>query len=257
MFQLVWDRHRRRERRFYFQTHVLLPCLHVTHGALCPSPTGTVVNSRPKYVKVNPSRAVPRRASPRSAERENMSKSGHHHGWGGARLSSRRGPTPHSVRTTPNYGEFVPLFFFFFLSLYADMSLPVVLPGSCCPVAGASQLAEPPYRHRPRGLSASSRLVGGGPRLLLPGRPLLSLGLLQLLLGASMVALSFGALSLSNSPAIRNSCPFWAGSSVSVLAVITRDGARVLPPPLTAADNPRARRELLTYSDIDSVQFCT
>lgn len=63
MFQLVWDRHRCRERRFYFQTHVLLPCLHVTHGALCPSPTGTVVNSRPKYVKVNPSRAAPRRAA--------------------------------------------------------------------------------------------------------------------------------------------------------------------------------------------------
>ncbi|XP_075903327.1 endosomal transmembrane epsin interactor 1 isoform X2 [Nelusetta ayraudi] len=100
------------------------------------------------------------------------------------------------------------------------MSLPVVLPGSCCPVAGASQLAEPPYRHRPRGLSASSRLVGGGPRLLLPGRPLLSLGLLQLLLGASMVALSFGALSLSNSPPIRNSCPFWAGSSVILSGIV-------------------------------------
>lgn len=100
------------------------------------------------------------------------------------------------------------------------MSLPVVLPGSCCPVAGASQFAEPPYRHRPRGLSASSRLVGGGPRLLLPGRPLLSLGLLQLLLGASMVALSFGALSLSNSPPIRNSCPFWAGSSVILSGIV-------------------------------------
>ena len=95
------------------------------------------------------------------------------------------------------------------------MSLPVVLPGSCCPVTGASQLAEPSYRNRPRGLSASSRIAGGGSRLLLPGRPLLSLGLLQLLLGGSMVALSFGALSLSNSPPVRNSCPFWAGSSVS------------------------------------------
>ncbi|TKS78107.1 Protein FAM189A2 [Collichthys lucidus] len=94
------------------------------------------------------------------------------------------------------------------------MSLPVVLPGSCCPVTGASQLAEASYRNRPRGLSASSRIASGGSRLLLPGRPLLSLGLLQLLLGGSMVALSFGALSLSNSPPIRNSCPFWAGSSV-------------------------------------------
>lgn len=100
------------------------------------------------------------------------------------------------------------------------MSLPVVLPGSCCPVTGASQLAEPFYRNRPRGLSASSRIAGGGSRLLLPGRPLLSLGLLQLLLGGSMVALSFGALSLSNSPPIRNSCPFWAGSSVILSGIV-------------------------------------
>ncbi|KAM8759905.1 endosomal transmembrane epsin interactor 1 isoform 2-T2 [Acanthopagrus schlegelii] len=101
------------------------------------------------------------------------------------------------------------------------MSLPVVLPGSCCPVTGASQLAEPSYRNRPRGLSASSRIAAGGSRLLLPGRPLLSLGLLQLLLGSSMVALSFGALSLSNSPPIRNSCPFWAGSSVNVFVLLS------------------------------------
>ncbi|KAM3611259.1 uncharacterized protein V6R79_015658 [Siganus canaliculatus] len=100
------------------------------------------------------------------------------------------------------------------------MSLPVVLPGSCCPVTGASQLVEPPYRNRPRGLSASSRIASGGSRLLLPGRPLLSLGLLQLLLGGSMVALSFGALSLSNSPPIRNSCPFWAGSSVILSGIV-------------------------------------
>ncbi|XP_030273483.1 protein FAM189A2 isoform X2 [Sparus aurata] len=100
------------------------------------------------------------------------------------------------------------------------MSLPVVLPGSCCPVTAASQLAEPSYRNRPRGLSASSRITAGGSRLLLPGRPLLSLGLLQLLLGGSMVALSFGALSLSNSPPIRNSCPFWAGSSVILSGIV-------------------------------------
>ncbi|XP_032373141.1 protein FAM189A2 [Etheostoma spectabile] len=100
------------------------------------------------------------------------------------------------------------------------MSLPVVLPGSCCPVIGASQLAEPSYRNRPRGLSASSRTASGGSRLLLPGRPLLSLGLLQLLLGGSMVALCFGALSLSNSPPIRNSCPFWAGSSVILSGIV-------------------------------------
>ncbi|TNN67623.1 Protein FAM189A1 [Liparis tanakae] len=95
------------------------------------------------------------------------------------------------------------------------MSLPVVLPGSCCPVVGAPPLGESPYRNRPRGLSASSPLTGGDSQILLPGRPLLSLGLLQLLLGGSMVVLCFGALSLSNSPPIRNSCPFWAGSSVT------------------------------------------
>uniref|UniRef100_A0A0F8AQ44 Protein FAM189A1 n=1 Tax=Larimichthys crocea TaxID=215358 RepID=A0A0F8AQ44_LARCR len=110
------------------------------------------------------------------------------------------------------------------------MSLPVVLPGSCCPVTGASQLAEASYRNRPRGLSASSRVASGGSRLLLPGRPLLSLGLLQLLLGGSMVALSFGALSLSNSPPIRNSCPFWAGSSVSEPPFSVRMAFHVLSP---------------------------
>lgn len=111
-------------------------------------------------------------------------------------------------------------FVFFVLPVEPQMSLPVVLPGSCCPVIGASQLAEPSYRNRPRGLSASSRIAGGGSRLLLPGRPLLSLGLLQLLLGGSMVALCFGALSLSNSPPIRNSCPFWAGSSVILSGIV-------------------------------------
>ncbi|XP_068594537.1 endosomal transmembrane epsin interactor 1 [Brachionichthys hirsutus] len=94
------------------------------------------------------------------------------------------------------------------------MSLPVLLPGSCCPVNAAPQLG------RARGLSASSRMAGGGSRLLLPRRPLLSLGLLQLLLGGSMVALSFGAVSLSSSTSIRNSCPFWAGSSVILSGVV-------------------------------------
>uniref|UniRef100_A0A3Q3IYY8 Family with sequence similarity 189 member A2 n=1 Tax=Monopterus albus TaxID=43700 RepID=A0A3Q3IYY8_MONAL len=65
-----------------------------------------------------------------------------------------------------------------------------------------------------------ARFFCGVSRLLLPGRPLLSLGLLQLLLGGSMVALSFGALSLSNSALIRNSCPFWAGSSVILSGIV-------------------------------------
>ncbi|XP_051750853.1 LOW QUALITY PROTEIN: endosomal transmembrane epsin interactor 1 [Ctenopharyngodon idella] len=107
------------------------------------------------------------------------------------------------------------------------MSLPVVLPGSCCRLSGAAlahQLANVSYRSRSRCVSAlPSRMSGSQTRIipaLLPARPLLSLGLLQLVLGCSMVALSFGALSLSNSPPIRNSCPFWAGSSVILSGII-------------------------------------
>ncbi|XP_053155355.1 endosomal transmembrane epsin interactor 1 isoform X2 [Hemicordylus capensis] len=136
------------------------------------------------------------------------------------------------------------------------MSLPVVLPGSCCPMAGLSAVPEaarpcpaaaaaaqdpslpppPPLRPRwsrsglqqprprPAALSpVASRRAGAsataGPGLL-PARPLLSLGLLQLILGCCMVALSFGALSLSSSPQVKNSCPFWAGSSVILSGII-------------------------------------
>ncbi|KAM4708231.1 endosomal transmembrane epsin interactor 1 isoform 2-T2 [Discoglossus pictus] len=126
------------------------------------------------------------------------------------------------------------------------MSLPVLLPGSCCPMAGLSSSAAPtsspgadPSHQRPRrsrghvqpprfssslGLCSppppmsSRRRAGSG--LMLPGRPLLSLGLLQLILGCCTVALSFGALSLSKSPQIRSSCPFWAGSSVILSGII-------------------------------------
>ncbi|XP_056093419.1 endosomal transmembrane epsin interactor 1 [Rhinichthys klamathensis goyatoka] len=107
------------------------------------------------------------------------------------------------------------------------MSLPVVLPGSCCRLSGAAlahQFANASYRSRSRCVSAlPARMSGSQTRMipaLLPARPLLSLGLLQLVLGCSMVALSFGALSLSNSPPIRNSCPFWAGSSVILSGII-------------------------------------
>lgn len=137
------------------------------------------------------------------------------------------------------------------------MSLPVVLPGSCCPVAGlsggqqaggpgaAATVAQepplPPLRPRwpratlqpplrPRCSAAAAGVLAAPPALssrraaavaaapssaVLPARPLLSLGLLQLILGCCMVALSFGALSLSSSPQVKNACPFWAGSSVS------------------------------------------
>ncbi|XP_045436096.1 protein FAM189A2 isoform X4 [Pipistrellus kuhlii] len=139
------------------------------------------------------------------------------------------------------------------------MSLPVVLPGSCCPVAGlsggpqaggpgatAAAAQEPPLPPlRPRWPRAalqppgrprcSAGVLAVPPALssrraaaaavapssaLLPGRPLLSLGLLQLILGCCMVALSFGALSLSSSPQVKNSCPFWAGSSVILSGII-------------------------------------
>ncbi|XP_063051214.1 endosomal transmembrane epsin interactor 1 isoform X2 [Engraulis encrasicolus] len=107
------------------------------------------------------------------------------------------------------------------------MSLPVVLPGSCCRVSRVSlapTLGDPSYRGRSRCIpTPGSRMPGSQSRIipaLLPGRPLLSLGLLQLALGCSMVALSFGALSLSNSPPVRNSCPFWAGSSVILSGII-------------------------------------
>ncbi|XP_060763008.1 endosomal transmembrane epsin interactor 1 isoform X2 [Neoarius graeffei] len=105
------------------------------------------------------------------------------------------------------------------------MSLPVVLPGSCCRLTGASlapQFADPSRRSRCMA-AVPWRMRGSESRLvppLLPARPLLSLGLLQLVLGCSMVALSFGALSLSNSPPVRNSCPFWAGSSVILSGII-------------------------------------
>ncbi|XP_026636817.1 protein FAM189A2 isoform X2 [Microtus ochrogaster] len=137
------------------------------------------------------------------------------------------------------------------------MSLPVVLPGSCCPVAGLSGGPQaggpgaataasqepplPPLRPRwPRGAlqpparprcapaavlapppALASRRPAAPGSALLPARPLLSLGLLQLILGCCMVALSFGALSLSSSPQVKNSCPFWAGSSVNLFVLLS------------------------------------
>ncbi|KAM9330694.1 endosomal transmembrane epsin interactor 1 [Gastrophryne carolinensis] len=127
------------------------------------------------------------------------------------------------------------------------MSLPVLLPGSCCPMAGLSSssaassssagVEPPPHRSRrsrgvmqpprcaaslalcPPPAAASSRRRAASV-LTLPGRPLLSLGLLQLVLGCCTVALSFGALTLSKTPQIRSSCPFWAGSSVILSGII-------------------------------------
>lgn len=189
--------------KYHGSVHFVLGCIfphlvYMLHMARCAPPPPWLYWTRGRNMWKS-IRAVLRRAE------SVLSKTGHRRGWGTERLRAQRGPTLYSAKTTQTTASR------FVFPQLADMSLPVVLPGSCCPVTGASQLAEPPYRNRPRGLSASSRLVAGG------SRPLLSLGFLQLLLGGSMVALSFGALSLSNSPPIRNSCPFWAGSSVSWL----------------------------------------
>ncbi|NXH66555.1 F1892 protein, partial [Hydrobates tethys] len=54
----------------------------------------------------------------------------------------------------------------------------------------------------------------------LPARPLLSLGLLQVVLGCCLVALNFGALSLSGAARVKNACPFWAGYSVILSGII-------------------------------------
>ncbi|NWU71226.1 F1892 protein, partial [Pterocles burchelli] len=55
---------------------------------------------------------------------------------------------------------------------------------------------------------------------LVPARPLLPLGLLQIILGCSLVALNFGALSLSSAPQVKNACPFWAGSLVILSGIL-------------------------------------
>ncbi|KAM6289650.1 endosomal transmembrane epsin interactor 1 [Aegotheles albertisi] len=119
------------------------------------------------------------------------------------------------------------------------MSLPVVLPGSCCPVPGLAPLPQtaaarslsaagpslPPLRPggcRP-GLPARRDPRSAAPALgtgSLPARPLLLLGLLQIFLGCSLVGLNFGALSLSSAPQVKNACFFWAGSSVLLSGIL-------------------------------------
>uniref|UniRef100_A0A672UAC7 Endosomal transmembrane epsin interactor 1 n=1 Tax=Strigops habroptila TaxID=2489341 RepID=A0A672UAC7_STRHB len=132
------------------------------------------------------------------------------------------------------------------------MSLPVVVPGSCCPVPGltalpqaaadgatgtaagslsaaAADLSLPPFRSRGcrpnvsphRNQLPAARSVAPAPGVnLLPARPLLWLGLLQVVLGCSLVALNFGALSLSSAPQVKNACPFWVGSSVILSGIL-------------------------------------
>ncbi|NXO43809.1 F1892 protein, partial [Locustella ochotensis] len=50
--------------------------------------------------------------------------------------------------------------------------------------------------------------------------PLLGLGLLQTGLGCALIALSFGALSLSSAPQVKNACPVWVGSSAILCGIL-------------------------------------
>ncbi|NWY23840.1 F1892 protein, partial [Pheucticus melanocephalus] len=58
------------------------------------------------------------------------------------------------------------------------------------------------------------------PCFLLLFRSLLGLGLLQTGLGCALVALCFGALSLSSAPQVKNACPVWAGSSAILCGIL-------------------------------------
>lgn len=103
------------------------------------------------------------------------------------------------------------------------MPLPVVLRGSCRPVQELAPLCQAAAAS-----SAGTAGLGGSlpaaplaaaPPLQrpvsLPARPLLSLGLLQIMLGCSLLALKFGAMWLSSAPLVQNARPVWAGCSVS------------------------------------------
>ncbi|XP_053859986.1 LOW QUALITY PROTEIN: endosomal transmembrane epsin interactor 1 [Vidua macroura] len=89
----------------------------------------------------------------------------------------------------------------------------MVLPGSCCPLpgfvplpqAGPLRPAAPPRRR---------------PCPLLLFRSLFGLALLQTGLGCALMALCFGALSLSSAPQVKNACPLWAGSSAVLCGIL-------------------------------------
>ncbi|XP_030825296.1 protein FAM189A2 [Camarhynchus parvulus] len=84
----------------------------------------------------------------------------------------------------------------------------MVLPGSCCPLPGLVPLPQ----------TGASRCHRPCPLLLF--RSLLGLGLLQTGLGCALVALCFGALSLSSAPQVKNACPLWAGSSAILCGIL-------------------------------------
>ncbi|NWX43910.1 F1892 protein, partial [Steatornis caripensis] len=58
------------------------------------------------------------------------------------------------------------------------------------------------------------------PRSAAPRRPLLLVGLLQIVLGCCLVALNFWALSLSRAPQVKSACPFWAGFTVILSGIL-------------------------------------
>ncbi|XP_059693133.1 endosomal transmembrane epsin interactor 1 [Haemorhous mexicanus] len=92
----------------------------------------------------------------------------------------------------------------------------MVLPGSCCPLPGLVPLSQAgPLR--PGALRRRRRCR---PCPLLLFRSLLGLGLLQTGLGCALVALCFGALSLSSAPQVKNACPLWAGSSAILCGIL-------------------------------------
>ncbi|XP_039565997.1 protein FAM189A2 isoform X2 [Passer montanus] len=92
----------------------------------------------------------------------------------------------------------------------------MVLPGSCCPLPGLVSLPQAgPLRP-----GAPPRRRPCRPCPLLLFRSLLGLGLLQTGLGCALVALCFGALSLSSAPQVKNACPLWAGSSAILCGIL-------------------------------------
>ncbi|XP_068033432.1 endosomal transmembrane epsin interactor 1 [Anomalospiza imberbis] len=92
----------------------------------------------------------------------------------------------------------------------------MVLPGSCCPLPGLVPLPQAgPLRPAAPPLCRPCR-----PCPLLLFRSLLVLGLLQTGLGCALMALCFGALSLSSAPQVKNACPLWDGSSVILCGIL-------------------------------------
>ncbi|XP_014116884.1 PREDICTED: protein FAM189A2 [Pseudopodoces humilis] len=101
----------------------------------------------------------------------------------------------------------------------------MVLPGSCCPLQGLvlpSRAAEGSLSTTGAGLSLPPLRPGAAPRRRpcppLPFHSLLGLGLLQTGLGCALVALSFGVLSLSSAPQVKNA--LWAGSSTILCGIL-------------------------------------